>query len=93
MNTANLIDYDVDKILYSAFYSSINLNFVIQWKFLEKSNIYILYRLNKGVNGKKFSNPMDLINFNRNDINDSSIAEIFYDSSLFIKYELLLRNK
>ena len=91
--STSLIDYDVDKILYSAFYSSINLNFVIQWNFLENSNIYFLYRLNKGVNGKKFNNPMDLINFNKNDINDSSIAEIFYDSSLFIKYELLLRNK
>ena len=87
-----LIDYNTDKILYSAYYSSINLNFVLQWKFLRNSNIYFLYSFNKGINGQRFSNLFDLISFDRNDINADMIAELFYDNSFFIKYELYFKN-
>ena len=90
---SNLIDYETDKILYSAFYTSMNLNFVIEFDFLQNSNIYFLYRFNKGVNGKVFSNPKKLIDFNTKDSNNESIAEIYYDHSFFIKYEFLIRNK
>jgi hypothetical protein len=90
---SNLIDYETDKILYSAFYTSMNLNFVIEFDFLQNSNIYFLYRFNKGVNGKVFSNPKKLMEFNTKDSNNESIAEIYYDHSFFIKYEFLIRNK
>ena len=88
---ASLIDYNTDKILYSAYYTSINFNFVLQFDFLENSNIYFLYRLNKGVNGKMFSNPKELLEFDKTDIGIESPAEIYHDHSFFLKYEFVLR--
>ena len=89
--SSNVINYNADKILYNAYYTSINLNFVLKWNFINNSNIFFIYSLNKGVNGTRFSNPKDLIEFSNK--NDSAFAsEIFYDSSFFMKCEFYFKN-
>ena len=51
----------------------------------------IIYSLNKGVNGTRFSNPKDLMEFsNKND--NAFNSEIFYDSSFFMKCEFYFKN-
>jgi hypothetical protein len=91
MTTSSNDDLDKDKILYNAKYSSINLNFVLKWNFINNSNIFFIYSLNKSVNGKIFSNPRDLIEFSI-DEDYSWHPEIFYDNSLFIKCEFYFNN-
>ncbi len=84
--TNSLIE-DNDYLLYTAFYSSAVANFVFKWDFNNNSNIYLLYSLNKGVNGNKINSLKELIRFKESDININSPSEIYYDNSLFIKCE------
>jgi hypothetical protein len=80
-----------DEILYNAYYTSIKLNLVLKWNFINNSNIFFIYSLNKGVNGTRFSNPKDLIEFSNKDDNVFA-SEIFYDSSFFMKCEFYFKN-
>ena len=83
-----LINSEQDNLLYNALYSSAIMNLVLKWKFLQNSNLYFVYSLNKAVNGEKFNGIKDLINFQTEDIDPNTMSEIFYDSSIFIKCEL-----
>ena len=80
-----------DKIIYISRYSSLIANFVIKAEFDNQANIHFVYSISKGVNGKIFNNPKDLLNFDDEDISNDNMAEIFYDSSFFIKYDFVLK--
>jgi len=85
--SSELINFDNDKIKYSSLYNSLMLNLVTKWNFNKSSSMYFVYSLSKGVNGKIFSNPKDLIEFDNNDNLDNVKAEIFYNHNATIKIE------
>ena len=85
------LDVQEDKIIYISRYSSLVTNFVIKAEFNNQANIHFVYSLSKGINGKIFNNPKDLLNFNDKNISNDNMAEIFYDSSFFIKYDFILK--
>ena len=85
------LDVQEDKIIYISRYSSLVTNFVIKAEFNNHANIHFVYSLAKGVNGKIFNNPKDLLNFDDENITNDDMAEIFYDSSFFIKYDFILK--
>ena len=83
-----LINYDNDKIKYSSLYNSIMMNLVTKWDFNKSSSIYFVYSLSKGINGKIFSNFMDLIEFENNENAEDVVKpEIFYNHNASIKIE------
>jgi hypothetical protein len=80
------IEFVDDKIKYSSLYNSIMMNLVTKWDFNKSSSIYFVYSLSKGVNGKVFSNVIDLIEFENNENTDVK-PEIFYNHNASIKIE------
>ena len=84
------LNFQDDKIIYVSQYSSLVTNFVVKAEFDNHTNIHFVYSLSKGVNGKIFNNPQDLLSFNDSDISNNNRAEIFYDSSFFIKYDFII---
>ena len=53
--------------------------------------MYIIYSSFKGVNGMKFDNIAKFIEYEfDNDLSNPS--EIFYDKSIFVKFDFLLNN-
>jgi len=89
----NNIDLNIqeDKIIYISRYSSLIANFVIKAEFDNQANIHFVYSLSKGINGEIFNNPDDILDFDNNDISNDNMAEIFYDSSFFIKYDFIFK--
>ena len=85
------LDIQEDKIIYISRYSSFITNFVIKAEFNNQADIHFVYSLSKGVNGKIFNNPKDLLTYDNENISNDDMAEIFYDSSFFIKYNFVLK--
>tara|TARA_Y100001960_G_C14061520_1_gene534617 strand:- start:39 stop:536 length:498 start_codon:yes stop_codon:yes gene_type:complete len=81
-----------DKILYISDYSSITANFVIQSKLSSNSNLHFIYSIFKGINGKSFNKVVDVLDFKSDNVTDNDKAEIFYENSLFIKYDFIITN-
>jgi len=79
-----------NKIIYVSKYSSVAFNFVIKARILTKSNLHFVYSLSKAVNGKVFNRVVDLLDFSIEDINQNHLAEIYYNSSFFIKYDFAI---
>ncbi len=77
-----LLDPNLYIGLYSKF-SELNTNFVIKWEFNPGSNVYVVYSLNKFVNGKIFKNYFDFLQYN----DPSNWEEIFFDQSIYIKID------
>ena len=75
----NNLNIQEDKIIYISRYSSLIANFVIKAEFDNQANIHFVYSLSKGVNGKIFNNPKDLLNFDYENISEVNMSEIFYD--------------
>ena len=67
---------------YNAKYKSAILNFVFQWEYKPNSNLYLVYSYYKQVNGMRFNNFKELIEYEN--INND-LTETFYDQSLFLK--------
>jgi hypothetical protein len=64
------------------------MNLVTKWDFNKSSSIYFVYSLSKGINGKIFSNFMDLIEFENNENAEDVVKpEIFYNHNASIKIE------
>ncbi len=68
--------------LYTKF-SELNTNFVITWNYNPGSNIYLVYSLNKNVNGKIFNNYIDFLRYNE----PKEWEEILFDQSIYIKID------
>ena len=76
-----------DKFLYTSLYSSAVANFVIKWNFMNNSNLYFLYSINKSIYGVEMNSLKELLDFQHGNINENSIGDILYDKSLFVKCE------
>ena len=87
-----MLNEEEDGIIYISDYSSVIANFVIKAKLFSNSNLHFVYSYDKGINGKSFNNPFDVLNFNVDDINQDNLAEVFYDHSFFIKFDILFNN-
>ena len=87
-----MLNEEEDGIIYISDYSSVIANFVIKAKLFSNSNLHFVYSYDKGINGKSFNNPFDVLNFNADDINQDNLAEVFYDHSFFIKFDILFNN-
>ena len=86
-----ITNYENDRLLYGVDYSSLEFNCIFKWEFDRKINLYIIYSSFKGVNGMKFDNIAKFIEYEfDNDLSNPS--EIFYDKSIFIKFDFLLNN-
>ena len=81
-----LVEED-DKFLYTSLYSSAVANFVIKWNFMNNSNLYFLYSINKSIYGIEINSLKELLDFKHENISQNSIGDILYDKSLFIKCE------
>ena len=68
--------------LYSRF-SELNTNFVLQWQYKPGSSIYLVYSLNKFVNGRIFSDYFDFLKYNQ----PSNWEEILFDQSIYFKID------
>ena len=86
--TAN---YENDKLLYGANYSSLEFNCIFKWEFDRKINLYVIYSSFKGVNGIKFNNLFNLMHY-KFEQDSSTPSEIFYDKSIFVKISFSLNN-
>jgi len=67
-------------------------NFVIKAELYSNSYLHFVYSIDKGINGRSFNNPFDVLGFSRNDINQDNLAEIYYGESFFIKFNILFNN-
>ena len=81
-----------DILLYSAKYSSLHLNFSIDYQLNKKYFLIVGYQYNKSINGYDYNNINDIISFNSLNIDENNRAEIFYDDTFFIRCEMLLGN-
>ena len=68
--------------LYTKF-SELNTNFVITWNYNPGSNIYLVYSLNKNVNGRVFDNYIDFLRYN----DPGEWEEILFDQSIYVKID------
>ena len=84
-------DFDNDRLLYGANYSSLEFNCIFKFEFDRKMNLYIIYSLFKGVNGIEFSDLFKFLDYEHNS-GDINPAEVFYDKSIFVKFDFLLNN-
>ena len=63
-------------------YTNLNLNFSFKWEYSPSSDIYVIYRLTRSVNGKIFPTINDFLMHNRDDI----WSEKYFDASFYIKF-------
>ena len=91
-DTNNNLDIQEDGIIYISDYSSVMANFVIKVELYSNSYLHFVYSIDKGINGRSFNNPLDVLGFSRNDINQDNLAEIYYGESFFIKFNILFNN-
>ena len=84
-------DLDNDRLLYGANYSSLEFNCIFKMEFDRKMNLYIIYSSFKGVNGIQFSDLFKFLDYEHNS-GDINPAEVFYDKSIFVKFDFLLNN-
>jgi len=77
-----LLDPNLYIGLYSKF-SELNTNFVIKWEFNPGSNIYLVYSLNKFVNGRIFKDYFKFLQYNE----PAAWEEIFFDQSIYFKID------
>ena len=79
----------LDPNLYNGFYTrytSLVINGIIKWNFMQGSNIYFVYSANKSINGKpfnSFSQLNDFLGFNRKE----QWVELLRDQSFMIKID------
>ena len=76
---------DVNPNYYVGFYpkyTNLNLNFSFKWEYNPGSDIYVIYRLTKSVNGKIFSTINDFLMHKSDDI----WSERHFDVSFYIKF-------
>ena len=64
-------------------FSEFNTNFVITWNYNPGSNIYLVYSLNKNVNGRVFDNYIDFLRYN----DPGEWEEILFDQSIYVKID------
>ncbi len=91
-DTNNNLDIQEDGIIYISDYSSVMANFVIKADLFSSSYLHFVYSIDKGINGKSFNNPLDVLGFSRSDIKQDNLAEIYYGQSFFIKLDVLFNN-
>ena len=77
-----LLDPNLYIGLYPKF-SELNTNFVLKWQFKPGSNIYLVYSLNKFINGRMFKDYFDFLIYNE----PSEWEEIFFDQSIYFKID------
>ena len=63
-------------------YTNLNLNFSFKWEYQQSSDIYIIYRLTRSVNGKIFPTINDFLMHS----NDEIWSERYFDASFYIKF-------
>ena len=81
-SSGELLDPNLYVGLYSRF-SELNTNFVLQWQYKPGSSIYLVYSLNKFVNGRIFSDYFDFLRYNQ----PSNWEEILFDQSIYFKID------
>ena len=64
-------------------YEEFNANLVLKWEFSGGSNLYLVYSINKFINGKMFNNFVDFIQYS----NPGDWEEIYFNHSLFLKVD------
>mgnify|MGYP000391414615 FL=1 len=82
---------NIDMLIYNANYSSLQLNYILEWNNYRKLNLYLIYSMHKGINGKRFSNILNLLEYKVNN-ESTDLTEIFFDKSIYLKLEFLLNN-
>tara|TARA_Y100000996_G_scaffold146508_1_gene112821 strand:- start:2685 stop:5333 length:2649 start_codon:yes stop_codon:yes gene_type:complete len=63
-------------------YTNFNLNFSFKWEYNQSSDIYVIYRLTKSVNGKIFNTINDFFMYTSDDI----WTERYFDASFYVKF-------
>ena len=63
-------------------YTNLNLNFSFKWEFQPGSDIYVIYRLTRSVNGKIFPTINDFLMYSK----DGIWSERYFDASFYIKF-------
>ena len=63
-------------------YTNLNLNFSFKWEYSPSSDIYVIYRLTRSVNGKIFPTINDFLMYN----SDELWSEKYFDASFYIKF-------
>ena len=91
-DTSNNLDVQEDGIIYISDYSSVIANFVIKAELFSNLNLHFVYSVDKGINGRSFNNPFDVLDFSRSNIKQDNLAEIHYGHSFFIKLDVLFNN-
>jgi len=87
----NLIEFISDEqkendiLLYSAIFTSLELNYIFKWEFKKRANLYFIYSVFKGISGIKFNDISLFLNHEPDDK-----TEIFYDQSFLVKLNFLL---
>ena len=60
------------------------------WKINKRYLLLLGYQFNKDLNGKYFNDINDILDFGNSNISSNDRAEIFNDSTIFIKLEMSL---
>ena len=81
-SSGELLDPNLYVGLYSKF-SELNTNFVLKWQYKPGSNIYLVYSLNKFVNGRIFSDYFKFLRYT----DPSDWEEILFDQSIYFKID------
>jgi len=63
-------------------YTNLNLNFSFKWEYNPNSDIYVIYKLTKTVNGRIFPTINDFLMHNSDDI----WSERYFNASFYIKF-------
>ena len=88
-NMSNLDLSYLDPNLYNGLYSkytSLIMNYILQWNYIKGSNIYFVYSHNKSINGLPFEGIKgigDFLDFNSKE----PWAELLRDQTLMIKID------
>ena len=82
---------NIDMLIYNANFSSLQLNYILEWNNYSKLNLYLIFSMYKGINGKRFSNILNLLEYKINN-ESTDLTEIFFDKSIYLKLEFLLNN-
>ena len=82
--------FEDDKFLNPNFYTGLfpkygefNTNLVLKWEFAPGSNLYLVYSINKAVNGRLFNNFRNFLEYDT----PCNWEEIYFDQSLFLKVD------
>ena len=76
---------DVNPNYYIGFYpryTNFNLSFSFKFEYNPNSDIYVIYRLSRSINGKIFNNINDFLMYS----GDDRWSERYFDASFYIKF-------